>query len=288
MNRPGPEYDRYFDRNRANWDERVPIHAASDSYDVPGFLRGEKQLTRIEREEVGDVRGKRLLHLQCHFGMDTLSWARLGASVTGLDLSPAAIEAARDLAVRARVEDARFVEANVYDAPEALGHDTFDIVYTGIGALNWLPDVKTWARAAAACVAPGGFLYILECHPVLWSLDNAPQEQPEAGPGPEYRLRYPYFETAEPGYVAEDARTYTDGPPLTRSPVSYEWNHGLGETIDALLQAGLRLDFVHEHREVPWQALPWMVPGPDPRTWVLPGHNERVPLAYSLRATKPA
>ena len=169
----------------------------------------------------------------------------------------------------------------MYDAPQALGGETFDIVYTGIGAVNWLPDIKAWARAAAACVAPGGFFYILECHPVLWSLD-------EAGTGPPFVLKYPYFETAQPGYVAEDARTYTDGPLLTQSPVSYEWNHGLGETIDALLQAGLRLDFVHEHREVPWQALPWMVPGPDPRTWVLPEHAERVPLAYSLRASKPA
>ncbi len=281
MSRPGPEYDRYFEGNRANWDERVPIHIASQGYDMTGFLRGEKQLTRTEREEVGDVRGKRLLHLQCHFGMDTLNWARLGATVTGLDLSPAGVEAARRLATYAEIADTRFVEANVYDAPEALDGETFDIVYTGIGALNWLPDIKAWARAAAACVAPGGFLYLIECHPVLWSLDDA-------GPDPAFVLKYPYFETVEPGYVAEDAQTYTDGPLLTQAPVSYEWNHGLGETIDALLQAGLHLDFVHEHREVYWQALPWMVPGDDPRAWVLPEHADRVPLMYSLRASKPA
>ena len=281
MSRPGPEYDRYFEGNRANWDERVPIHIASQGYDMTGFLRGEKQLTRTEREEVGDVRGKRLLHLQCHFGMDTLNWARLGATVTGLDLSPAGVEAARRLATYAEIADTRFVEANVYDAPEALDGETFDIVYTGIGALNWLPDIKAWARAAAACVAPGGFLYLIECHPVLWSLDDT-------GPDPAFVLKYPYFETVEPGYVAEDAQTYTDGPLLTQAPVSYEWNHGLGETIDALLQAGLRLDFVHEHREVYWQALPWMVPGDDPRAWVLPEHADRVPLMYSLRASKPA
>lgn len=281
MTRPGPEYDRYFEGNRANWDERVPIHLASRSYDVSGFLRGEKQLTRIEREEMGDVRGKRLLHLQCHFGVDTLGWARLGATVTGLDLSPAAIEAARRLATYAEIPDTRFVEANVYDAPEALAGETFDIVYTGIGALNWLPDIRAWARTIAACVAPGGFFYILECHPVLWSLDDT---QPEGS----FVLRYPYFETVEPGFIAGDAQTYTDGPLLTESPVSYEWNHGLGETIDALLQAGLHLDFVHEHHEVPWQALPWMVPGDDPRTWILPEHAELVPLTYSLRASKPA
>jgi len=287
MSRPGPEYDRYFEENRANWDERVPIHLASQSYNVTGFLRGEKELTRIEREEVGDVRGKRLLHLQCHFGLDTLSWARLGARVTGLDLSPAAVAAARRLAEYLEM-DARFVEANVYDAPEALRGETFDIVYTGIGAVNWLPDIRAWARAVAACVAPGGRFYILECHPVLWSLDNAPQEGLEAGAAPEYRLKYPYFETAAPGYVAEDALTYTDGPPLTQSPVSYEWNHGLGETVDALLQAGLHLDFLHEHREVPWQALPWMVPADAPRSWRLPEGADRVPLMYSLGASRPA
>ncbi|TAJ19111.1 MAG: class I SAM-dependent methyltransferase, partial [Dehalococcoidia bacterium] len=273
MSRLGPEYDRYFEGNRANWDERVPIHLASQSYDMTGFLRGEKQLTRIEREEVGDVRGKRLLHLQCHFGMDTLSWARLGATVTGLDISPAAIEAATRLATYAEIPGTRFVTANVYDAPDALGGETFDIVYTGIGALNWLPDVDAWAQVVAACVAPGGRFYILECHPVLWSLDNTREDEALI-------LKYPYFETAEPGYVADDALTYTDGPPLTESPVSYEWNHGLGEIIDALLRAGLRLDFVHEHQEVPWQALPWLVPGDDPRTWVMPEGRERVPLTF--------
>lgn len=281
MRGPGPEYDRYFEGNRANWDERVPIHVASRAYDLPAFLRGEKQLTRVEREEMGDVRGKRLLHLQCHFGMDTLNWARLGATVTGLDISPAAIEAARDLAARAGIEGARFVEANVYDASEVLGGETFDVVYTGIGALNWLPDVKAWARVVAACVATGGFFYLLECHPMLWALDNSRTDEA-------FVVKYPYFETAEPGFIAGDALTYTDGPPLQQSPVSYEWNHGLGETIDALLQAGLRLDFVHEHREVPWPALPWMVPGEDPRTWVLPDRPEQVPLTYSLRAAKPA
>ena len=281
MTRPGPEYDRYFEGNRANWDERVPIHVASQGYDLPGFLAGEKHLTRIEREEMGDVRGKRLLHLQCHFGMDTLNWARLGATVTGLDLSGVAIEAARDLATRAGIEGSRFIEANVYDAPQALGGETFDIVYTGIGALNWLPDIKAWAGSVAACVAPGGAFYLFECHPMLWTLDNERAD-------PAFIVKYPYFETVEPGFVAADAQTYTDGPLLTESPVSYEWNHGLGETIDALLQAGLHLDFVHEHREVPWQALPWMVPGDDPRTYVLPEGRDRVPLMYSLRASKPA
>ena len=280
MTRPGSQYDQYFEGNRANWDERVPIHAASDGYDMPGFLAGRKGLTRIEQKEMGDVRGKRLLHLQCHFGMDTLNWARLGAKVTGLDLSGASVEAARDLAVRAGIEDARFVQANVYDAPEALGGETFDIVYTGIGALNWLPDIRAWARAVAACVAPGGWFYILECHPMLATLDNERSD-------PAFVVRYPYFETVEPGFVATDVQTYTDGPLLTEAPVSYEWNHGLGETIDALLQAGLHLDFVHEHREMPWQALPWMVPGEDPRTWVLPEHRDLVSLMYSLRAAKP-
>jgi len=113
---------------------------------------------------------------------------------------------------------------------------------------------------------------------MLWSLDNRADGS--------FVVKYPYFETAEPGFVADDALTYTDGPPLIESPISYEWNHGLGETVDALLQAGLRLDFLHEHREVPWQALLWMVPGEAPRTWVLPEGRDLVPLMHSLRASK--
>jgi SAM-dependent methyltransferase len=277
----------YFEANRARWDESVAIHAASKGYDLEGFLRGEKTLYPVEMAEVGDVAGKSLLHLQCHFGMDTLNWARLGARVTGLDFSEAAVERARLLAGEIGVTDATFVQSNVYDAPEAI-HEQFDIIYTGIGALCWLPDIRAWAQVVATLLKPGGFVYVYEGHPVLWALDNERDDD-------QLILAEPYFETAEPTeFIGE--YTYTDGPPLVNTH-DYEWNHGLGEIVTALIESGLRLDFLHEHREVAWKALPHLTSGeaasPDSRysrreAWQLPtAQRDLCPLMYSLKATRP-
>lgn len=279
----------YFDANRAWWDGVVPIHEASRGYDREGFLRGEKPLCPPELAELGPlVAGKTLLHLQCHFGMDTLSWARLGATVTGLDFSEPAIEAARRLSRDSGVAG-RFVHADVYEAASVLG-ETFDVVYTGIGALCWLPDIARWARVAAACVRPGGLLYIYEGHPMLWTLDETRSDG-------QLVVTTPYFEHAEPTAFEGDS-TYVDGPKLERRK-TYTWNRGLGEIITALHDAGLRLQFLHEHREVPWQALPGMeacgegTTGADGRyqsnrMWRLPAAQRAlVPLMYSLLATKP-
>ena len=156
--------DDWFEVNREMWDERVPIHVASELYDVEAFVAGRSSLRPFELAELPDVRGRTLVHPQCHFGEDTLSWARLGAHVTGLDFSGPAVVAARELAARCELE-AEFVEANVYDASEALGGRRFDIVYTGLGALNWLPDIERWASVMASLVAPGGCLYLAEFHP---------------------------------------------------------------------------------------------------------------------------
>lgn len=282
----GQQY--FYDTNRARWDESVPIHVASKGYDVEGFLRGDTSLYPVELAEAGDVRGKSLLHLQCHFGMDTLSWARLGAKVTGLDFSGPAVEQARELAARAGVENATFVQANVYDAP-SLVSGTFDVVYTGIGALCWLHDIREWARIVARFLNPGGFLYLYEGHPMLWSLAYERDDQLLV-------LEEPYFETARPSEFESDT-TYVDGPTL-KARRTYEWNHGLGEIVTALIEAGLRIDFLHEHREVAWQALPWMVPADGSsadtssrhrsRTrWRLPDtQRELCPLMYSLKATR--
>lgn len=279
---------RAYEANRARWDESVPIHVASEGYDLAGFLQGEKSLYPVELDEVGDVRGKRLLHLQCHFGMDTLSWARLGATVTGLDFSGAAINQARALATNIGITDATFVEANLYDARSAVSGQ-FDVVYTGIGALCWLHDIREWARIAAHFIAPGGFLYVYEGHPVLWAVDDA-------RPDELLSLREPYFERpAASEFTGE--YSYVDGPAL-KNTKTYEWNHGLGEIVTALIDAGLRLDFLHEHREVAWQALPWMEPvqassGEPSRhrrraAWRLPeAQRDSCPLMYSLRASKP-
>lgn len=284
-----PKHDPHYETNRAWWDAVVPVHEASKGYDRPGFLRGEKPLCPVERAELGPlVAGRTLLHLQCHFGIDTLNWARLGANVTGLDFSEPAIEAARRLAAESGIPG-RFVAANVYDAPEALGA-TFDVVYTGIGALIWLPDIRAWARTAAACVRPGGLLYVYEMHPMLATLDAERDDGLLV-------VKEPYFERGEPN-VFEGDTTYVDGPKLALRRTC-EWNHGLGETLTGIVDAGLTIEFVHEHREVPWRALPWMEPvGPGTsgadgryqsnRMWRLPeAQRDLVPLMVSILARKP-
>lgn len=284
-----PRHEPFYEAIRAWWDGVVPIHEASRGYDRAGFLRGEKPLYPVERAELGPhVAGRRLLHLQCHFGIDTLNWARLGATVTGLDFSEPAIAAARRLSAESGIPG-RFVVANVYDAPEALDGQRFDVVYTGIGALNWLPDVRAWARVVAACLEPGGILYLYEGHPMLWTLDAERSDRLLV-------VRERYFETAQPTPY-DSSETYVDGPGFeTRR--SYEWNHGLGELVCAVLDAGLRIEFLHEHREVPWRALPFLEPvGPGTtgadgryqsnRMWRLPApQRDLVPLMLSLRAIR--
>jgi len=286
-----PRHEPHFEANRAWWDGVVAIHEASRGYDRAGFLRGEKALCPVERAELGPhVAGRTLLHLQCHFGIDTLNWARLGATVTGLDFSEPAIEAARRLSAESRIPG-RFVCANVYDAPAALGGERFDVLYTGVGALCWLPDVRRWAEIVAACLRPGGLLYLYEGHPVLWSIDDQRSDGLLV-------MQEGYFEHAEPRISETDA-TYVDGPKFEPRANS-EWNHGLGEIVTAVIDAGFAIDFLHEHREVPWKALPWMEPvGPGTtsadgiyqsnRMWRLPAtQRERMPLMYSLLARRSA
>lgn len=284
------EQKHFYDTNRERWDESVAIHAASKGYDMEGFLRGEKSLYPLEVAEVGDVTGKSVLHLQCHFGMDTLSWARLGAKVTGLDFSSAAVERARLLAEEIGVNDATFVQANVYDAPQVL-EGKFDVVYTGIGALCWLHDIRAWARVVAHFLKPGGFLYLYEGHPMLWTVDMERDDR-------QLVISESYFETERPSEFDSEF-TYVDGPAL-KAQHTYEWNHGLGEIATAVIDAGLRLDFLHEHREIAWQALPWMVSDGDSADGAESSHQSRTlwrlpdsqadlcPLMYSLKATRPA
>lgn len=271
----------YFDANKANWDDRVAIHTRSKSYDVEGFLAGNLAILPVDIREMGDVEGKSLLHLQCHFGMDTLSWGRLGATVTGLDFAPKAVAAATELAAKSGVDGARFVEANMYDAVQALNGEQFDVVYTGIGAVCWLPKIGAWAQVVADCLKPGGTFYIREGHPVLYTLDDELTE-------PGYEMRYSYFEREEP-LVWDDAITYTDNDAgiAIENTRNYEWNHGLGEVVTALIEAGLVIEFVHEFDRCDWRALPWMEPDGE-RQWKLPdGEEHRVPLTYSIRAHKP-
>ena len=164
----------YAELNRASWDERAPAHAASRDYAVDRFASDPGHLSEVVRFDLpllGDIGGLRGVHLQCHIGTDTVSLARLGADMTGLDFSPASLAEARRIASLAGA-DVRFVEAEVYDAPGALGPEPFDLVYTGIGALCWLPDIARWARVVAGLLRPGGRLFIREGHPMLWALDD--------------------------------------------------------------------------------------------------------------------
>lgn len=269
--------DPYGEANRLNWEDRVPIHLNAQEYeDFASDLRNISRVVEFDRDELGDVRGKSLLHLQCHIGGDTLSWAKLGATVTGVDFSPRAIRAARKLSEASSVPG-RFIEAELYDAPSVLNEE-FDIVYTGVGAINWLPDIRRWAYVVAGFLKPGGLFYIREGHPVLWSIDYEREDE-------ELVIGFPYFETAEPMRFDDEDTTYMgDGSKLDNTTI-YVWNHGLGEIVSALLNVGLRIESLKEYRFCEWQAGSIMQKGDDGR-WRLPEHGERLPLMYSLRAVK--
>src|SRR3954451_13992029 len=222
----------YRDVNRANWNDRAPAHAASPDYALGRFATDPAHLSdvvRFDRKLLGDIAGLRAVHLQCHIGTDTVSLARLGATMTGLDLSDKSLEEARRLAETAGA-DIRFVQADVYDAPEAVGTG-YDLVYTGIGALCWLPDIRRWGRTIAALLRPGGRLFIREGHPVLWALDYERADDLLA-------LELPYFENEEP-LIFDEATTYVTTDTEISHTTTHEWNHGLGEIVTALLGAGM-------------------------------------------------
>ena len=264
-----------FEANRANWDERVGVHTRSAFYDVEGWLRDAPGPRQRERDALGDVDGATLVHLQCHFGMDTLQWARAGALVTGVDFSPPAIETATALAQRAGLsERARFVCANVYDAVAALEGERFDVVYVSLGALCWLPDVAEWGRVVAALLAPGGRLYLHDVHPFTFSFDDDGE-----------RVIYGYFEESDSPFVADENTTYTDGG-LLSSTRTYEWNHALGEIVAAVLAPGLVLDALTEHDWTDYRAFPWLEEV-TPGNFTVPRGRPRIPLTFTLLAHSP-
>jgi SAM-dependent methyltransferase len=256
--------------NRAHWDERVPIHVGGEFYDVAGFKAGQERLRPFEISEVGDVSGKDLLHLQCHFGIDALSWARRGARVVGLDFSLPAIEEARKLAAELAL-DAEFVHSDVYDAPPALDGRDFDVVYTGLGALYWLPDIDPWTRVVASLIRPGGFLYLSEFHP----FSNVFGEE-------DLSVSYDYFHREEP-FVWDESGTYADLEAQTVHNRTYDWNQTLADVVSAVIEAGLVLEFLHEHDYTLFPRWPFLQKsGFD--TYRLPESMPSLPLMYSLRA----
>jgi SAM-dependent methyltransferase len=269
--------NEHMEANRRHWDEVVPIHVASEMYHVDDFRAGKSKLKHVELQELGDVRGKSLLHLQCHFGLDTLSWAREGAVVTGIDFSAPAIEAARALAAECCI-DARFLLSNVYELPEKLD-GRFDIVFTSYGALCWLPDIPRWARVAAHFVKPGGTFYVAEFHPIVGIFDDAPNAT-------ELRVRWPYFQQADP-LRWEALGTYVDRSIPLENYVTYEWPHPTSQVLTALIDAGLRIEFFHEFPFTPFAQLPSLMAWGDDGYNHLKAHDGSLPLVYSIRARKP-
>jgi SAM-dependent methyltransferase len=269
-----------LDLNRASWDERAPAHAASPDYAFDRFVADPEFLSdvvRFDLPRLGDVRGLRGVHLQCHIGTDTISLSRLGAWMTGLDFSPAALAEARRLA-SAVGADVDFVQSDVYAAPEVLGRASYDLVFTGVGALCWLPDIRRWAGVVAALLKPGGRLFLREGHPMLWSLAD-PREDGLLV------VEYPYFERQEPT-VFDEGGTYVATDVEFVHNVTHEWNHGLGEVVTALLAEGFELTMLEEHDSVPWEALPGQMQQLPDTEWRLADRSWRLAHSYTLQAVR--
>jgi SAM-dependent methyltransferase len=266
--------------NRAHWEELAELHPETEFYDVPSFLAGESSLLPAEREELGPLvgEGTRLLHLQCHFGMDTLSWAREGAEVVGVDFAETAVETARELAVETGLADrADFVQSDVYDLPEPLDGE-FDVVFTSYGVLYWLPDLRAWAEVVESFVAPGGTFYLVENHPFTGSLHE--DSTPEA-----MRFAYPYFEGTD--LTFDEDGSYADWDAELEHTRTHEFPHSMSEVLNALLETDLELEFVHEH---PWSEFRQLggMEADDEGRWWLPGLEHDLPFLFSLRATLPS
>jgi SAM-dependent methyltransferase len=266
--------DKYLKQNKAYWDEITPIHVRSAFYGLDSFKAGKRHmLMPFEIEEIGDLRGKTLLHLQCHIGMDTLAWARLGAKVTGVDFSGEAVKAARQLSKDIGI-DARFVESDIYAAHEVI-KEKFDIVYTGGGAIDWLPDLAKWGRVISDFLKPGGFFYIMEGHPFMNVFDNSPEAK-------ELTIKNSYFHAPE-WLDQEPGNDYADNTYAVKSNES-EWVHPLSEIINSLINAGLKIDFFHEHPMLFFKCFPGMVQDKD-GYWRLEG--DKLPQTFSIKASKP-
>jgi SAM-dependent methyltransferase len=288
--------DDYLSINAANWDARADVHAGPGGYRLdlvedPSWISG---VVRFDRPRLGDVTGLDGLHLQCHLGTDTVSLSRLGARMTGLDLSPRSLELAREVADRAGA-DVDYVQADVYAAPEVLDGRTFDLVYTGIGALCWLPDIRRWAETVARLLRPGGRLFVRDEHPVLFSAvglvvrDHHPDRDQQpwiSGPGDATpALELPYWETAD-GLTWSDDVSYA-GEGRLASTVNREWNHALSEVVMAVLDAGLQLELLVEHDSVPWDALPGLMVEDEHGEFRLRDRPGRLPASFTLVARRP-
>jgi SAM-dependent methyltransferase len=271
--------DEAFRSNRANWDERVAVHLGPRGYDLTTLRAGNGRLNGIEEAELPPIAGKRIVHLQCHFGADSLKLAQRGAEVVGLDFSDPAITAARSLANELGLSGrARFVCADLYDALQAIpGPHGFDLAFVTWGAICWLPDIARWAEIIAALLRPGGSLYLAEGHPTAYVFDDATRSA-DGMPG----LLVPYF-SREP-LIETDGSDYLDREAGLRNAITYTWMHPIGEVVTSLIGSGMTLDWLHEHDAVPWQMFQILVKDPA-GLYRWPG-KPWLPLAFSLAATR--
>jgi ubiquinone/menaquinone biosynthesis C-methylase UbiE len=261
--------ENYYEINRQSWNWKTGIHAKSKFYDLEEFKKGTTSLKGVELKEVGDVKGKSLIHLQCHFGMDTLSWARLGAQVTGVDISDKSIDTAQNLAKELNL-DANFIRCNIYDIPKVIDK-TFDIVYTSYGALNWLDDLDKWAQIVSSLLKPGGVFHIIEFHPYIYTLNE------------EFNITESYFYTKEP-IDSTSEETYTDGENLVAFRC-IEWHHSLSEIINALLSQKLQLEYL---KEFPYQVYNCFknMEELEVGKFVFKGPGTKIPYMFSIKAVK--
>ncbi|MES2774472.1 MAG: class I SAM-dependent methyltransferase [Bacteroidota bacterium] len=266
-------HDPFFEANKDGWNKRTAVHIASSFYDNQTFKAGKNSLNKPELEELGSVEGKSLLHLQCHFGQDTLSWARLGAKVTGIDLSDLAIAEAKKLSAEINTP-ATFVCSNVYDLvghPEMPEAGSYDVVFTSYGTIGWLPDLDKWAAVISHFLKPGGIFYIIDFHPVLWMMDDDLST-----------IKYPYHNF---GVIAEtNTGTYTDRDAAIEYK-EYSWNHSISEILNALIDAGLEVQRFNEFSYSPYNCFNNVVQGAD-GMWRVKGMEDMIPMMYSVKAGK--
>ncbi len=266
--------EEYFKTNLRRWNELVEVNAKSKFYNLDGFKSGKSSLFPIELKEIGDVEGKTLLHLQCHFGMDTLSLARMGAKVTGIDFSDKAIALARQLSEELDIP-ANFINANIYDIPNLL-EDKFDIVFTSNGVIGWLPDLFKWAEIIDYCLKPGGTFYIVENHPFGNLIDEKYEEA--------FQVGYDYFNEGKP-YRFDEEMSYADPNYKVQNNTTYDWFHPMEHVINSLLKVGLELEFYHEFPFSFFQIHPDMKQRED-HYWEFQTFKYSVPMIFSIRAHK--
>lgn len=267
------DFTPYFEANKDLWNKRTAVHKDSSFYNLEGFKKGESVLTSIELSELGDVKGKSMLHLQCHFGMDSLDWARMGAKVTGIDLSDDAINEAKKLNDELGL-DATFHSCNVYDlaTPESpIAGQTFDIIFTSYGVVGWLPDLDKWAAIIAKYLKPGGLFYIAEFHPVVWIFDD------------DYtHIKYSYRNKEM--IVVDSQGTYTDKNADIKAK-EYSWNHSISEVLNPLIKHGLQIQAFNEFMYSPYPCFNNVVENGEGNWWIK-GLEDKIPMVYSVRAVK--